>query len=98
MGSSGPDRTFCKEPSSYNKGLIISSTVSPGSTQGFVQLLNDQDQLVVLKKGNAVGIATEIDAVIPKSESENVQEVEFFISKVSSSIHENTNTSTRSTS
>ena len=77
---------FCQKRFTYFFHSLYSNS------QDFVQLLNDQDQFVVLKKDHVVCIATEINAVI--LESENVREAESFVGKVFSSIDENTNTST----
>ena len=58
------------EPNQKNKGLLISSTLVSGEKESPVQIINDLDQFVVLKPGHAVGIATEIDDIIPVSEDD----------------------------
>ena len=66
LDSVDEDRMFCVEPHMKNKGLLISSTVSPGKSKVPVQIINDLDQFVTLRAGHLVGIATEIHEIIEK--------------------------------
>lgn len=58
-------KLYCFEPNKNKKGLLVAASVVPGDSTLPVKVINDLDKFIVLKKGQEIGVLTEIDRILP---------------------------------